>query len=281
MKTIVVTGATSGIGLAVAKAFFSLGWRVIGIGREEESCERAQKELLALMPNGETEFFAADLTRQTEAARAADQTNAYLYEKCGGRLDVLVNNAGGFRSVYALTPEGYEQQFALNHLASVLFTYKLFSCLKAANGRVLFTGSNSHKHIRPRLNDVMLEKQYNGLVAYKHTKLLTMLFARSFNARFQENGVRAYTVDPGLVNTRIGLKQTGALARFVWNLRRLTGAAPEAAAKTYVFLAASSPAPEGFYYYRCKKRAYSRYAKDDVSAERVFTLSERMCNVRF
>ncbi|MCE5236508.1 MAG: SDR family NAD(P)-dependent oxidoreductase [Clostridiaceae bacterium] len=281
MKTVVITGATSGIGFAAAKAFSALGWRVIGVGRDERSCDRAQQEIRLLAPDAEATYFAADLANQNEAARAADVIGGYLCDVCGGRLEALINNAGGVRSVYTTTAEGYEQQFALNHLAGVLFTYKLFDCLKAANGRVLFTGSNSHKHMRAHFEDIMLERHYSCLTAYKHTKLLTMLFARAFNNRFAAQGVRAYVVDPGLVNTNIGLKQTGGLVRFVWELRRRGGCAPELPAQTHVYLASSMPAPEGFYYYRCAPRAYSRRAKNDADAKRVFELSERFCGIRF
>lgn len=281
MKTAVITGATSGIGFATAKAFASLGWRVIGIGRDERSCERARQELQALIPGAQTEYFAVDLIHQSEVLKATDKVSAYLYETCGGRLEVLVNNAGGVRSVYTTTAEGYEQQFALNLLAGVLFTHKLLDCLKAANGRVLFTGSNSHKHIRPCFDDIMLERHYHCLTAYKHTKLLGMLFAQAFNRRFEEEGIRAYVVDPGLVNTKIGMKQTGGLVRFVWELRRRGGCTPDLPAQAYVHLASAAPAPEGFYYYRCLERSYSRFAKDEQAAKRVFSLCERYCGIRF
>jgi NAD(P)-dependent dehydrogenase (short-subunit alcohol dehydrogenase family) len=281
MKTVVITGFTSGIGFATAKAFIALGWRVIGVARDEKNAIHAQAALKAIDPNAEMEYFLADLSNQSEAAAAADKVCAYLCESCGGRLDAFISNAGGVRSVYTTTKEGYEYQFALNHLAGVMFTYKLIACLKAANGRVLFTGSNSHKHIRVRLDDVMLERHYHCLTAYKHTKLLTMLFARAFNERFIEEGIRAYVVDPGLVNTAIGMKQTSGLVRFIWDLRRRGGCAPELPAQTYVYLASLTPAPDGLYYCRCKKQGYSRFVKNDTDAQSVFDLSERYCGVKF
>jgi len=281
MKTVVITGFTSGIGFATAKAFITLGWRVIGIARDEKNALHAQAALRAIDPNAETMYFLADLSNQSEVSAAAEKVCAYLCESCGSRLDAFISNAGGVRSVYTTTKEGYEYQFALNHLAGVLLTYKLIACLKAAGGRVLFTGSNSHKHIRACLDDVMLERRYHCLAAYKHTKLLTMLFARAFNERFVEKGVRAYVVDPGLVNTAIGMKQTSALVRFIWDVRRRGGCTPELPAQTYVYLASSQPAPDGLYFYRCKKRGCSRFVNNDKDAQSVFALSERYCGVKF
>ncbi|HWS29447.1 MAG TPA: SDR family NAD(P)-dependent oxidoreductase [Clostridia bacterium] len=281
MKTVVITGFTSGIGLATAKAFVSLGWRVIGVARDKNSAEQAQQALKAIDVNAETEYFLADLSNQSEAAKAAEEVHSCLCKACGGKLEAFISNAGGVRSVYTTTAEGYEYQFALNCLAGVLFTHKLLPCLKAANGRVLFTGSNSHKHMRVHFEDIMLERHYNCLAAYKHTKLLTMLFARAFNKRYAEENVRAYVVDPGLVNTKIGMKQTHGLVRFVWDVRRRGGCAPELPAQTYVYLASCTPAPEKLYYYRCEVRACGRFAENDGDAERVFAMGERYCGVQF
>lgn len=281
MKTVVITGFTSGIGFAAAKAFVALGWRVIGVARDEKSAEKAQAAFQVIDQSAETEYFLADLSNQNEAATAADKVCAYICENCGGRLDALISNAGGVRSVYTTTKEGYEYQFALNHLAGVMFTYKLIACLRAANGRVIFTGSNSHKHIRVRFDDVMLKRHYHCLRAYKHTKLLTMLFARAFNERFIDTGVHAYVVDPGLVNTAIGTKQTSGIVRFVWDIRRRGGCAPELPAQTYVYLASSIPAPDGLYFSRCKKSGFSRFVKNDADAKSVFALSERYCGITF
>jgi NAD(P)-dependent dehydrogenase (short-subunit alcohol dehydrogenase family) len=116
--------------------------------------------------------------QQREVVRVADEINQYLNEKCNGELYALINNAGCVRSWYMTTDEGYEQQFALNHLAGFLLTYKLLPALKKAQGRVIMTGSESHKGIKVNWDNIMLLRRYNPLTAYKQSKLCNILFAK-------------------------------------------------------------------------------------------------------
>jgi hypothetical protein len=93
--------------------------------------------------------------------------------------------------------------------------------------------------------------------------------------------VKAYVVDPGLVNTDIGGKDTGGLVGAFWNLRRRGGVDPEVPAQTYAYLCSRQPAPEGLYYHDCRTAAYSKHADDVADANRLFELSEQLCGVRF
>jgi len=158
-------------------------------------------------------------------------------------LDVLINNVGGVRSWYATTDEGYEQQFALNHLAGFLMTYRLVQYLKRCAGLMILTGSNSHKHIKINWQDIMYKRRYSCLKAYKQSKLCNLLFATEFNRRFIKDGIRAYVVDPGLVNTDIGTKQTSGIVPLFWSLRKRYGVTPSVAAETYAFLCEEMPMP--------------------------------------
>lgn len=280
MKTVVITGATSGIGLAVATKLVKKGYFVIGVGHSIENCDKAKKLIKSESPNGKIKFFVADLMQQREVNRLADVLESYISGNCGGELFGLINNAGAVRSWYTTTEEGYEQQFALNHLAGFLLTYRLLPCLKKANGRVIMTGSNSHKGIKMHWNDVMFKKGYNPLTAYKQSKLCNILFAHGINDRLLNGGVHAYTVDPGLVNTDIGNKQTGGLVNYIWSLRKKHGVNPEIPAETYVYLCEKEDAPEGLYYYLCKKQSYSRQVTEK-NARRLFDLSEKLCGIKY
>ncbi len=276
MKTVVITGATSGIGLAVARKLAQHGHNIIGVGRDEARCQSAYEKILAQKPEGKIRFFTADLMQQREVNRLAEEITGYLGTHCDGKLDTLINNAGCVRSWYTTTQEGYEQQFALNHLAPFLLTYRLLPCLQRADGRVIMTGSQSHKGIRIHWNDVMLQKGYNPLTAYKQTKLCNLLFALELN----ERGIRSYTVDPGLVNTEIGCKQTGRLVDLIWKCRMRHGAPPELPAITYAYLCEQEPAPQGLYYRlfteeRCGKQVNRENAK------KLFLLSERLCGIQY
>lgn len=278
MKTVVITGATSGIGFAAAKALALAGMHVIGVGRSHEKCESAKAALLEAVPEARVDFFCGDLSVQSDVHAIADA----ILEHIGDRgIDALINNAGGVRNWYTTTPDGYETQFALNHLSGFLLTHRLFEALKKNGGRVIQTGSNSHKKTRMHWCDVMYKKRYSCLMAYKQSKLCNMLFARELERRCEKNGVRAYVVDPGLVKTDIGNKQTRGLVSVFWSLRKRYGDSPDEAAKTYLYLCTTEPAPAGLYFRGCHACAYNPNADNEQDAKRLFELSEKLCGIRF
>ncbi len=280
MKTIVITGATSGIGLETARILTQRGYSVLGIGHSEENCDRAKQDLISENPKANIRFFSADLMQQREVDGVAEKIAACLRSDGDGELFALILNAGCVRSWYATTEEGYEQQFALNHLSGFLLTYRLLPFLQKAGGRVLITGSNSHKGIRVYWDDVMLRRGYNPLTAYKQSKLCNLLFAKALNDRYSEYGIRAYVVDPGLVKTNIGNKKTGTLVNWFWSLHKRRGDPPAVPARTYAFLCEWERQPEGLYYYHCKEAAYSGQVTGE-NANRLFALSERLCGISY
>ncbi len=280
MNTAVITGATSGIGFAVAKKLLDMDWRVLLIGHTKDNCDKAQAKLRGLFPKGEIAFFHGDLMHQREVNRVAGELNGYLDEHCEGCLQVLINNAGAVRTWYTTTEEGYEQQFALNHLAGFLLTHRLMGALKKAGGRLILTGSGSHKHYNIRWDDMMYQKRrYSCLGAYKQTKLCNLLFAGEFNSRYDKEGVRAYVVDPGLVGTDIGFKQTSGLVRAVWSMRKRQGIPPETAARTYGYLCNPSFAENGLYYLNSKQAPYDRRADRPADRAKLFDMSEKLCGI--
>lgn len=280
MNTVVITGATSGIGLETARLLSGKGYRIIAIGHTEENCKRARESIVAEQPKANIQFFWADLMQQREVLRLAEKIEEYLNKSCDGKLHALVNNAGCVRSWYMTTDEGYEQQFALNHLAGFLLTHRLLPFLRRANGRVMMTGSGSHKGVKVHWKDIMLCRGYNPLIAYKQSKLCNMLFAHGLNDRFASAGLRAYVVDPGLVHTDIGNKNTGGLLKLLWSFRKRFGAQPSVPAQTYAFLCEGEIAPRGLYYYLEKESPFSKQVTSE-NADRLFAISERLCGVRY
>lgn len=280
MKTVVITGATSGIGLESAKLLARQGFRVLGVGRDRERCRQALEQVEKASAPGRAEFFTADLLQQREVIRLAGELEGRLRETAEGELFALINNAGCARGWYMTTEDGYEQQFALNVLAGFSLTRRLLPLLEKAHGRVILTGSRSHNGIRVRWDDVMLSRRYNPLTAYKQSKLCCLLFAKGLNDRYAHRGIRAYTVDPGLVRTDIGNKDTGGLVSLVWTMRKRGGASPEIPARTYLYLCQAQPAPEGLNYFRCRERGYSGQVTSE-NADRLFALGERLCGVQY
>jgi len=199
------------------------------------------------------------------------------------KIDVLINNAGMVTNWYTATEDGYETQFAVNHLAPFLLTHLLFPLLQAAPAaRVLTTSSNSHRAARIRWNDVMLERRYSTLRAYQQSKLANVMFSYEFNRRFAGiTPMRAYAIDPGLVNTSIGLKGTNGPVRWVWERRRKRGVDPEDGALTLIHVAVD-PALQGsaeVYWKDCRPITPSRRAQDEEEAARLWKLSERLCGI--
>jgi NAD(P)-dependent dehydrogenase (short-subunit alcohol dehydrogenase family) len=280
MKTAIITGATSGIGLAVAKALCADGVRIIGIGRAQERCDAARKAVLQAVPDAGIRYLVADLSSQAEVTAVADEAAAIVKAECGGRLDALILNAGGVRNWYTTTADGYELQFALNHLSGFLLTARLLPLLRSAQGRVILTGSKSHKLMRVHWRDVMYKKHYSCLMAYKQSKLCNVLFAAELNRRYAPD-VRAYVVDPGLVNTEIGRKQTSGIVAWFWAKRGKHGTPPEVPARTYAMLVKAETPPEGLYFYDCHETKCSREALSEADAKRLFTLSNQLCGYCF
>ena len=279
MNTIIVTGATSGIGLSVVRELLTHGYRVIGIGHSENNTNKALVQLNEEFPNGDIVYHWGDLMQQREVRRIAEELKQYIEAKCESKLFALINNAGCTRGWYTTTEEGYEQQFALNHLAGFLLTHYMITYLINANGRIIMTGSGSHKNMKVHWKDIMFQKHYHPLLAYKQSKLFNMLFAEALNKRFLPKGIHSYVVDPGLVNTDIGFKDTGGLVGMMWKIRKRGGVSPNIPAKTYSNLCEDKP-KNGLYHYLCKEAKYSKYVTEE-SADRLFILSETLCGIKF
>ena len=279
MKTIVITGATSGIGLETARLLSLQGYRVIGIGRCEENCICARENILRSAPHAPISFYHADLMQRREVMRLGELLISDLRDTSNGQLFALINNAGCARSWYTTTEDGYEQHFALNFLAGFLLTYALFPMLLKAGGRIIMTSSQSHRGIKVHWDDVMFSRRYAPLRAYKQSKLCDILFAQALNDRYARNGIRAYAVDPGLVNTDIGNK-TGGIVDLIWKFRKRHGVQPTVPAQTYAYLCQQEKHPKGLYYYLCSERAYSREVTGN-NAARLFALSEQLCGIKY
>jgi retinol dehydrogenase-12 len=282
-KTYVITGATSGIGLAVMEMLAQQGASLIGAGRDREHCRGAELHLHRLCPDIQTTYLQADLSEQRNVRHLADQVHETLQSWNKPAIDGLVNNAGVFAYWLALTPEGYEKQWAVNHLAPFLLTQLLWSLLAAAPyARVVTVSSGSHHGAHINWEDLQLRRHYNGLRAYGNTKLANILFTLALNQR--SNGgtnIRAFAADPGLVKTDIGMKGTPALIGRLWRLRRMGGTSPEQAARNIVFLLSDPSIQDSsaVYWKDSHPMKASEEAMNKVAAERLWRLSQRMCGL--
>ncbi len=280
-KVIMITGSTSGIGLAAAKELGKKGFDIIGVGRSEEKCYKAIEQIREEIVNAKVRYFVADLSVQSEIRRMCDEVSEYLDQNYGGRLDCLVNNAGVFTTYYTLTKEGFEMQFAVNHLSHFLVTDLMMPMLeKLDNPKVLTTSSGSHYGAKIDFDNLMLTKNYSQLRQYKRTKLMNVLFTYELNRRYKDvKNFAAYAVDPALVNTSMGDKNTNGLAKLIWSIRKNKGVSPEEGAKTIVYLASAdvNGFSDRFYYKDCRYKNPNKRGLDEADAGRLWEISKRYC----
>ena len=276
-KAVVISGATSGIGFETAKKLACVGYTVIGIGRSDERCMRARQKILQSVPDADVRFVTANLYNQREVAQAALRVSKIIEEELRCELTVLINNAGCAHSYYTTTEGGIERQFALNYLSAFQLTFLLLPYIIRSKGRVIMTGSESHKGIKVHWGDIMLTNGYNPLTAYKQSKLCDILLAKGLNDRYASQGVRAYVVDPGLVKTDIGNK-AGGIVKFAWSLRKPFGVSPEVPAETYVWLCERASHPDALYYHDSAPQTFSREVTSE-NAEKLFQISCRLCGI--
>lgn len=282
-KTAIVTGATSGIGLATAGLLASQGAAVIAVGRSPERAARAHEQILARTPSAQIVTLLADFTSLASVRTLADQARSSLAGLNRDHLDILVNNAGTFNDHYHLTADGLETTLAVNHFAPFLLTHLLLDLLCGPHiGRVISVSSESHERtwLDPaRINHPLV---YNGLWAYKVSKLANILFIQELNRRFVGRGLRGLAVDPGLVQTDIGFKGTGWLARKVWQMRKNAGISADIPADTIAYLA-SAPLEElgGAIYWKERQPVTpSRQARRTDLAEQLWNCSEQSTGSR-
>ena len=277
-RVAVVTGASSGIGKETAKALAAQGWRVIAVGRDPGRSAAAETEIRAASNGGRVDMIRADLALMAEAARTASDIT-----RLTDRIDVLVNNAGGMAKQKVITAEGYEENFAGNHLGPFLLTNRLLPLLRraAANAprgsvRIINTSSDASE-MTPGLpwNDLQNLDNYNPGAAYCNSKLANVLFARGLAKRLANDGIVAHAMHPGTVDSNF---ITHADERTQARIRTFAMQTPIQGADTLIWLAtAQEPGKTtGGYFYQRKPRTPNPVVDDDSYVERLWKESEKL-----
>lgn len=275
----VITGASSGIGKEAAKQLLKKGWRVIGIGRNPERCQQAEKELAEYTASpGQFAMLTADLALMSETRTAAEEV-ANLTD----RVDVLLNNAGGLTAELKMTPEGNENTFASNHLGHFLLTQCLLPLLEnatknaaAGETRVINVASLAHQHARPfDWGDVQSISKFDSGAAYCQVKLANILFTRELARRLSADGIVAHAMHPGVVASNFASHGDEGMRQYMAKVQSIT---PELAADTLVWLACDEEPGKstGGYFFERKPEAVSPLAEDDEAAARLWLESERL-----
>jgi retinol dehydrogenase 14 len=270
-KTVLITGGTGGIGRATAIGLASLGARVGITGRDRARAEGAAASIAGESGNPAVDVFVADMSSQSEVRRLADEVLAAY-----PRLDVLLNNVGGFWAHRHVTDDGLEHTFALNHLAPFLLTSLLLDRLKAsAPARVVTVSSGAQSMGRIDFDDLMGEAKYSGQRAYNQSKLANVMFTYELARRLEGTGVTATVLHPGVTSTGFGAEDTARGWGPLIAVMRPFMKKPEQGADTPVYLASSLEAEglTGQYFANRRPKASNKDSYDTAIAARLWHVS--------
>lgn len=271
VPTVVLTGATRGIGRAAAVELARRGAELALVGRDPARVRATAKEARAAAGDAPVHEHVADLTRMDEVRRLAGE----LLER-HPRIDVLANNAGAMFTSRHVTADGFEQTFALNHLAPFLLTNLLLERLVASGARVVTTASDAHRGGRLDLDDLQSERgRYSAGRVYGTSKLCNVLFTRELQRR--EPGLAANCFHPGVIRSGFG-KNDGRLARLALTVAGPFLRSPESGAAPLVHLALDPAGAElrGQYVERDRPKPPSAQAQDDVLAAALWERSAEL-----
>lgn len=267
-KTVVITGASSGIGAIAARELASRGATVVPVGRNPQKTAAVAESI-------GVEGIVADFASLTRVRELADE----LLERCP-RIDVLANNAGGLFSSYEVTEDGHELTFQANHLAPFLLTSLLTERLQAdGGGRVINTASVAHKFGKIDFDDLdNTRRRYRSFPVYGTSKLENILFARELAQRLNGTGVSAVSFHPGAVASEFGRDSffTGLLYRSP--LKKVFLITPEKGAEPLVGLASreETESCNGAYFDRHKPAGTSGQSNDPAVARELWDRSAAM-----
>jgi NAD(P)-dependent dehydrogenase (short-subunit alcohol dehydrogenase family) len=275
-KTVVITGATSGIGEVAADRLAQKGARIVFVARDRERGQDTLKHLHAIAGHDNHAVHYADLSRISEMKRVA-----HAIADSEPQIDVLINNAGAMFTTRQTTEDGLEKTFALNHMNYFVVTNVLLDKLKATPGaRIVSTASDAHSGAKLDFDDLQSEKSYSGFSVYGESKLCNILFTRELARRLAGTGVTANCLHPGFVATRFG-DASGGFMSLAIRLAKNFALSPEQGAQTIIYLA-SSPDVEGKsggYYAKSKLATPSKAAQNDASAKRLWDVSAKISGV--
>lgn len=274
-KTIVITGATSGIGEVAAVELAKQGARIVMIARDPARIQTTLPRIRQANPAAKHVAHIADLSRIGEMKRVAKEIAATETE-----IDVLINNAGAMFARRQVTEDGLERTFALNHMSYFVVTNLLLPSLKPG-ARIVSTASDAHRGARLDFGDLQSEKAYSGFSVYGRSKLCNILFTRELSRRLNGSGIAANCLHPGFVATRFGDESGGATSLAIRLVKPIGAISPEQGARTIVYLA-SSPEVEGMsggYYYKNKPAIPTGEAQNDEDAKRLWSVSEQLARM--
>jgi NAD(P)-dependent dehydrogenase (short-subunit alcohol dehydrogenase family) len=280
-KHVLITGATSGIGLETALELSRMGAHITLAGRSEDRCQTARKHIVGLCPGALVDFIVADFSELAQTRSLAQE-----YRNRHRRLDILINNAGAIFFWRRLTPDGFEATFQVNHLSPFLLTSLLLeTIIKTANevgeARIINVSSNAHYNAEIQFDDLGSQRYYRPMRVYGMSKLANILHAFELDRRLREQGITVNALHPGLVATSMGTNHNPILRLLSKVFLSPFTISAAAGAKTSVFLATSPTVKDisGAYYVRCKPVTANLSAYNEEIAQRLYQVSSQMVGI--
>ena len=278
-KTIVITGATSGIGRALALSLGRAGARLVLVGRNERVGEGLVRQICSHSPVPSAGFFQADLSNLTDVRKLASQLKE-RYE----RVDILINNAGARFNHFEETSDGFERTFATNHLGHFLLTALLLDrMLEAASARIITVGSGAHFGVCGNPSWILTRAAYERKLAYGMSKLANIVFAYELARHLSGTTVTSNAVDPGGVATNLG--RNNGWAAWLRHLtyytlkRQLITARQAASHINYLALAEELNGVTGQYFHERKVVTSSDISRDLITAYGLWSLSVKLTGI--
>jgi len=250
MKTALVTGAASGIGFAVSRGLYSLGWRVLMVDKTLEECRRAAEDV-ASFSGGEVLPFGCDLADLAALSDCIPDIKAILDKHCNGQLDALIANAGAFYTGVSAC----KAHLNLHCLSPMLMIDHLMPMLVKASGRIIFTGCSALPYYKQQDPTCLFKGDMGSLRSYALSK--TGAAQLCFALKNECANISFYVADPGLVYSDLFLRNTRGFARKALRLVRRFGISSGKAASTALCLCQSQSPEEGFYYKNRKEAPVS------------------------
>ncbi|MGC2461378.1 MAG: SDR family oxidoreductase [Steroidobacteraceae bacterium] len=274
-KTVVMTGATSGIGAVVAETLARQGARIVFTARDQARGEATLTQLRAIAPNVNHCVHYTDLSKMVQMKRVAAEIAT-----AEPRIDVLINNAGLIAGQRVVTEDGLELTFATNHMAYFVLTSLLRPRL-GPGARIVSTASQAHTGATLDFDDLQCARGFSSMKAYSRSKLCNVLFTRELARRLVGSGITANAAHPGFVATRFGSQMGGIMAVVIRGLMKTFALKPQQGAETLIYLASSPDVADttGAYFTKCRKIAPSPAAQDDASAKRLWDVSAKLSGV--
>ncbi|XP_034561955.1 retinol dehydrogenase 12, like [Notolabrus celidotus] len=275
-KTVLITGANTGIGKETAIDLAKRGARIIMACRSAERGEAAVKEVIESSGNQNIVYMKLDLADSKSIREFAEAVN-----RDEPKLNILLNNAGVMVCPYGKTADGFEMQIGVNHMGHFLLTYLLLDLVKkSAPARIITVSSMAHTWGSIKLEDINSEKSYDKKAAYSQSKLANVLFTRSLARRLEGTGVTAYSLHPGVVQTDLWRHLSGPQKAIMKMVSPFTKNSSQGA-QTSIYCAVEPTLDKesGGYYSDCAPANCSSAAKDDVVAQKLWELSCNMLSI--